>query len=190
METETLFTASKWGILQEISLKPSSPFEIAEKLKTTIANVSQQMRLLEAAGLITRTKVSNSEAGKPRALFSLTNNVSFLAVATKGGAKKSIIKLNKEQLYLSKVWLLNLPEVISPLSRFYYSTDAFFSIISELYFKEANTNSIYLDAKFKDEKEKAKKYEVVSGDKKYSIIVNNISNSKDQSKGGELLYFE
>ena len=65
MELEGLFSGTKWDILRLIAKEPRNPLELARVLGTSIANISQQLRLLEAAGLVRKEKVSNRERGKP-----------------------------------------------------------------------------------------------------------------------------
>ncbi|MEM2139161.1 MAG: ArsR family transcriptional regulator [Candidatus Woesearchaeota archaeon] len=78
MEFETLFSSTRWEILKTLSEKKLSPIELADKLKTTSANISQQLRLLELAGLIKSEKLSNSDKGKPRIVYSLAGDFSFI----------------------------------------------------------------------------------------------------------------
>lgn len=52
METEQLFSGSKFAIINEISMGPKSASDIAKKLGTSIANIDQQLKLLEAYNII------------------------------------------------------------------------------------------------------------------------------------------
>lgn len=104
-------TASKWEILQIIAHRPSAPLEIAKTLKTTIANVSQQLRLLEAAGLVTRKKIPNSQAGKPRALFSITKEFCDITIVTKENAQRKQIDLTPIQAFISKTLIQGEPGI-------------------------------------------------------------------------------
>ena len=74
MELEPMFTEQKWNILKCLSEEKYSPLQLAEKLDTTMANISQQLRLLEAANLVKKKKIKNRDKGKPRTLFSLTDD--------------------------------------------------------------------------------------------------------------------
>ena len=56
-----MFTEQKWNILQCLSKDKFSPIQLAEKLNTTMANISQQLRLLEAANLVKKEKISLKE---------------------------------------------------------------------------------------------------------------------------------
>jgi DNA-binding HxlR family transcriptional regulator len=144
METETLFTTTKWSVLQTIAKKPSAPLEIAKALGTTTANISQQLRLLEAAGLVAKTRISNSEAGMPRALFSLTRDFAQLNVVTKGLAKKKLITLSPLQVVISRIWLLEDLFIINPLTVFFSTHQRIWEKHTALYFEGTSKKEVIL----------------------------------------------
>jgi DNA-binding transcriptional regulator GbsR (MarR family) len=102
MDLETLLTGTKWEMIELLSKESLSPTEIAEKLNTSIANISQQMRLLQAAGLIKKQKVSSGKPGKPRTCFSLSEDFALITIFSKGFAKKKLIKISSKQKELLK----------------------------------------------------------------------------------------
>jgi len=97
MDLETLLTGTKWDIIKILAASPSCPLDISKKLNTTIANISQQLRLLQAAGLIEKQKTGFGKPGKPRALFSILGDYAFITIFSKGFAEKHLIKLNQKQ---------------------------------------------------------------------------------------------
>ncbi len=105
MELGTLFTGSKWGIIELLAKEELSPLEIAGRLNTTISNISLQIRLLETAGFLKRKKTSNVKAGKPRTLFSLSDDFGFIIVFSRGFAKKKLVRLTKEQKEVLRKWI-------------------------------------------------------------------------------------
>lgn len=105
MELETLFTTSKWDILGKISRTPLSPLQLSNQLSTTIANISQQMRLLDVAGLLDKEKISTRESGKPRTLFSVKNDFSYLILVSAEGAKKGLIEVGPGKRLIMRAWL-------------------------------------------------------------------------------------
>jgi predicted ArsR family transcriptional regulator len=105
MDLETLLTGTKWEILELLSEKKYSPMELAKKLSTTIANISQQLRLLQTAGIVNREKTATAGAGKPRTLFSISHDFGFISIITDGFAGKKLIKLAPEQKRLLKQWI-------------------------------------------------------------------------------------
>jgi len=191
METEILFTASKWGILKQISKNASSPLEIAKKLGTTIANVSQQMRLLEASGLVAKKKVPSSKPGKPRALFSLTGNFAFLTILSTGKAQKELLRISKEQQFQLNLWLFGNNKIVGPLTKFYYNNEEIFKKISELSLKNVSGKTITLEkSRSEDHKnitkteknrktENITKHKISYDDETYTIILQNSSNSNN-----------
>lgn len=88
MELEPLFTSTKWEILQALARRPQSPLQIADMLGTSIANISMQIRLLEASGLVVKERTGESEAGKPRFLYSLRQEFAYVVLASHNGAFK------------------------------------------------------------------------------------------------------
>ena len=56
MDYEELLTKSKWSILKELSKGEKSAVEIAKKTDQSIANVTQQLKLLEAYNLVKKGK--------------------------------------------------------------------------------------------------------------------------------------
>ena len=97
MDAETLLTGTKWNIIELLAKKDTSPLELANSLNTTIANISQQLRLLETAGFVTKTRTGTAKPGKPRVLFSLSDDYCMIMLFTKGFARKKLVKISKEQ---------------------------------------------------------------------------------------------
>ena len=93
MDIETLFTSTKWEIIEALSVKSHSPLELSKKLNTTMANISQQLRLLEALDLVKKKKVSNRDKGKPRTLYSLSADYAYIILFAQGVAQKKLIQL-------------------------------------------------------------------------------------------------
>ena len=97
MDIATLLTGTKWEIIELLAKQPLSPSELAGKLNTTIANISQQLRLLQTAGLVKREKTSTAKPGKPRVLFSIADDYCLITFFSEGFAKKKLVKLTKDQ---------------------------------------------------------------------------------------------
>jgi DNA-binding transcriptional ArsR family regulator len=111
MELETLFTASKWEILQHLAAEPLSPLQLAEHSSTSIANISQQLRLLEMAGLVKSERVPNRDKGQPRILYSLVGDQSFLIAATNDFVEKKLLRLSAYNKAILRIWFYEKPEL-------------------------------------------------------------------------------
>jgi len=60
MEQEQLFTAAKWGILEALSKRNMSPLELSAYVDSSLANISQSLRMLELAGIVKTDPVGSS----------------------------------------------------------------------------------------------------------------------------------
>lgn len=123
MELELLFSDQKWNILRSLSEGKFSPLQLAEKLNTTMANISQQMRLLEAANLVKKEKVRNRDKGKPRTLFSLSDDCAYLIPTMNDFAAKKLLKVNDHHRIILRIWFLENPELHPQLERFYWKIE-------------------------------------------------------------------
>jgi hypothetical protein len=104
MEQSTLFTTSKWDLLQVLSQGDASPIELAAKAHTSLANISQQLRLLELAGFVKSRRIPNRDKGKPRIVYSLTDEFAFIVVAASKFVEKRFIKLSPMQKATLRCW--------------------------------------------------------------------------------------
>jgi DNA-binding transcriptional ArsR family regulator len=107
MEIESIFMDSKWRILTELSMASLSPTELAEKIGTSIANVSMQLRLLEALDFVEMERLGNTAKGEPRKQFSLKKEFAYLILGTKSTIGKKMFKLDKESMPFFTIWLIN-----------------------------------------------------------------------------------
>jgi len=104
LEQETLFTAVKWDILKTISTKKSSPIELAEIHQTSLSNISQSLRFLELAGLVTSERVANRDKGLPRVVYSLTKDAAYIIAFSKSFADKRMIELDDRKKAYLRSW--------------------------------------------------------------------------------------
>ncbi len=120
MELESMFVDQKWNILHHLATGDYSPMQLAEKTNTTISNMSQQLRLLEAAKLVQKKKISNRDKGKPRAIFSLSSDYAYLISVTKDFTSKKFFTLTNYHKTILKIWSienLELHPIIADIYR-------------------------------------------------------------------------
>ncbi|HLD86585.1 MAG TPA: MarR family transcriptional regulator [Candidatus Nanoarchaeia archaeon] len=123
MEKESFFTDNRWHLLAQLSKGPSSPTQLAQTLNTTIANISQQLKLLEAIGLVKKERVRNRDKGKPRMLFSLSQDTALLAPTAKNFAHRTLIPLSSHQKHILKIWLSPNPSIHHSLERLWWKLE-------------------------------------------------------------------
>lgn len=98
------FSESKWNILSELSKAPKSPIELSKIFNTTVANISQQLRLMEALGIVAKTKISNSKKGKPRTQYFIKDDIYYMVRLGKNFATKKSIKPEPHSAYIFNVF--------------------------------------------------------------------------------------
>ena len=143
MEMDGLFVSSKWKILQIISNKPSTPQELAQKLNTSLANISQQMRFLEFADLVKKTRIAQDTFGKPKSNMSLKNNFSYVVLVSKGTTKKDIVNLDDFQNMLMSCWLNLTGQKKKSFENFIIDNKKKLNLIKEVYF-DGSSNEIFV----------------------------------------------
>ncbi len=124
MEINSFLVEKKWEILKILAEVPSSPIKLAEKLKITPSYVSQQLKLFEAIGLVSKIKTGEFGKGKPRSVYSLTNDFVYLNLLTKNISEKKLIPLTLHHKAILNIWLLD--DIT-----FHYPIEKLFSVLEE-----------------------------------------------------------
>jgi len=137
MEMGHMFVEQKWNILKCLSQKKMSPLQLSQTLDTTMANVSQQLRLLEAMNLVKKEKIRNRDKGKPRSLYSLTKDYAYLIPTMQGFAKKRLVPLTEHQKSILRIWFVDNENLHYPIEKLYW----------ELQHHLADINTIFVDNK-------------------------------------------
>lgn len=99
METEELLSKTKWSILKELSRGERSASEISKKTGQSIANTTVQLKIMEAYGLVKKSKPGMVEgkrkAGKPKIPFELNQELAVMGVIVPGMAERRLVKLRE-----------------------------------------------------------------------------------------------
>ena len=133
MESDLFFSSPRWKILEVLTTNPSSPLEISRKINTSIAYVSQQLKLLEVANLIIKEKTGLSDKGKPRNLYSITKEVLYLTVLIRGHPAKKILYLNNRHKLILNIWLLENPELHYYIEKLYWKIEESLNDIKSIF---------------------------------------------------------
>jgi hypothetical protein len=95
MEVEEVFTKNKWDLLKELSRGKKSASELARKTGQSTANTTTQLKLLEAQGIVKKSKQVEGvkrKVGKPKAPFELNQDIIVFGVLRPGVAELDIKK--------------------------------------------------------------------------------------------------
>lgn len=124
MEIDSLFSSPRWKILELLARRPSSPLEISKILLTSVAYISQQLKLLEAAGIVSKERTRAVEKGKARNLYYLPNELVHLTALLRNNPIRRTLKLSDHQKTILKIWIL-------ADERFSYLLEKLFWVIEE-----------------------------------------------------------
>lgn len=97
MQFEELLTGSRWAIVAAVATGNSSPTGIAAAAGTSLANVSQQARLLAAHGYLTAKKARSGKPGKPRVEYGLVEPKAHIVLLREGSATQKTLTLNRKR---------------------------------------------------------------------------------------------
>ena len=125
MELDSFLSTPRWDILKIIIQEPSAPMEIAKQLGITTSFVSQQLKLLEAAGLVTKQKTGAFEKGKPRSLFSISGESLYIVPLAKNAPDKTLLSLSVENKITINIWTLKNKAIQIPLQKFLWSIQSY-----------------------------------------------------------------
>lgn len=145
MELDSFLASPRWDILKIIIQKPSSPIQIAEQIEATTSFVSQQLKLLEAAGLVKKQKTGAFEKGKPRSLFSISEESLYIIPLAKNAPDKTLLKMSPEQKTTVNIWCLEDKSLHNPLQKFLWQIQHFLEKIQSIkVYTKNSTPKIYI----------------------------------------------
>ena len=142
-----MFSEQKWNILKCLSKSKYSPIQLAEKLNTTMANISQQLRLLEATNLVKKEKIKNRDKGKPRTLFSLNGDYAYLVPTMNNFTDKKLLKVEDHHRIILKIWFLENPELHSHVEQLYWKIESHLSQIQAIAINQSSKEVILISNK-------------------------------------------
>ncbi len=137
MDIESMFSGGKWQLIELLSRKELSPLQLSEILGTSVANVSQQLKLLDLLGLLSTVKVPNREKGKPRTLYSLSNDYVYVISVLKNYAGKHLIKASPIHSAMARIMCIPETELHYPLMKLFWRLEPSFEYIKALYFDKS-----------------------------------------------------
>ena len=123
MELETLFTASKWEILRHLGEEALSPLELAERSNTSLANISQQLRLLEMAGLVKSHRIPNREKGLPRVKYALAEEKVYFIAAAPNFVEKKFFEMSDYNKITLRIWFYENTQVRYALEKAFWQIE-------------------------------------------------------------------
>ncbi|MFH1916418.1 MAG: winged helix-turn-helix domain-containing protein [Nanoarchaeota archaeon] len=146
MDIGYLLQGTKWDILSELVKNPQSPKDLALRLKTSIANVQQQLALLEAHGIVTKAKEKSKGPGKPKTKYSLKQDIFHVAaLRTNHSLRKSMPFIHNESFisFIRHASIMDKDDAYYFL-KFLYANEDLVRTWDALGFVKTNTGNIEL----------------------------------------------
>ena len=141
MDFDLFFSSPRWKVLEVIANRPSSPIEISKELGTSVAYISQQLKLLEAANLVKKEKTGAALKGKPRNIYSLTKEILPLTVLMNKLAARKIIELNDHHKIILKIWLIEDTNLHNILQKLFWKLEPSLEDIEGIFFDSSSSKN-------------------------------------------------
>jgi len=129
MDYEELILGSKWEILKELSRGDKSAVELSKKTNQSTANITTQLKILEAYGMVkktTRPSENKRKAGKPKTPYMLNQDIMVTCFLKPGHAEKITTKLKEldhfHKLFVN-IFLTMTPDQHYPLIKYVTEAD-------------------------------------------------------------------
>ncbi len=189
MEIEELFNKSKWGIIKELSRGEKSALEIAKKTGQSIANITQQLKLLEAYKIVKKLDAKKKKKpGKPRIPYALNQEIYLTTFIRPGLAEKRIIKLREtddfHELLISLFYVIEHDKHYA-IIKYVCQADLINQIntIAHLNSNEKEEELLIITDRVKEVREKYSNMSIVGPDGKTKKIISWTHNKKEISEG-------
>ena len=143
MKPEFELTETKWSLIKELEKGPLSPKELAILTSTSIANTSQQLRLLEAQGFLKKTRNKGHQQRHERdarILYSIAKSKFLVTKISKEQVDRKDLK-NHDDLLLNFL-MCDLKETRHIL-KFFLERDDVLKKIQCLYYLQTLGNEIH-----------------------------------------------
>jgi DNA-binding Lrp family transcriptional regulator len=145
--SENEIAGSKWQILKILSKNPQTPKQLADRLGTTIANMSQQLKLLEAYGFLKKVRADRGPNARKtkdlRVMYSLVKGKTWLINVMPGSVKRKELKQTPEITFLVNLLLLDLKEE-HPFVLNFFLNSSLMDYIDSIYHLKSDKSEINL----------------------------------------------
>jgi DNA-binding transcriptional regulator GbsR (MarR family) len=139
-----IFTNNKWSILQIIAEEPTSPSELAAKTNSSISNITQQLKLLEAYRIVSKAKSDEKNAGKPKTIYSINTQMIFSTILRQGMAERRVFNINESNSMLLNILFLTSPEDAFFITKFSFKYEDILKKCKAIGFLKSTRDNIEL----------------------------------------------
>jgi DNA-binding HxlR family transcriptional regulator len=142
--TPEIFLSNKWNILKEIAKEPQSPSDLALKTGTSLSNITQQLKLLEAYKIVKKEKSDEKNTGKPRTIYYLNGDVAYSIVLKEGKAERKAFEITENnQMFFNILFSMN-PDDLMYILKFSFKYEEVLKKCKSIGFLKSTRDSIEL----------------------------------------------
>jgi len=135
---------TKWTILKEIAEAPQSPSDLALKLNTSLSNITQQLKLLEAYSLLRKEKSEKKNTGKPRTIYHINTQIVYATILTEDKAERKAFNIDSNNsMFFNILFNLNSEDLMYIL-KFKFKYDNILKKCKAIGFLKSTKDSIEL----------------------------------------------
>jgi len=139
-----IFSSNKWEILKEIAVSPQSPSDLALKSNTSLSNITQQLKLLEAYQIVRRDKSEEKNTGKPRTIYSLNIELVYALILKNGMAERKVFHIDhNNEMFFNILFSMN-PEDLMFILKFSFKYEDILKKCKSVGFLKSTKDSIEL----------------------------------------------
>jgi predicted transcriptional regulator len=187
MEIEGLFGGGKWQLVELLSKGQLSPLQISESLGTSVANVSQQLKLFDLLGLLASERVPNREKGKPRTLYSLSHDYIYVISMFQNFAKKALVKASPIQAAMARVLCIPDPSLHYPLLKLFWTLEPQLEQIHSMYFDKVKATLYVVSA---GQLKLAPAYSFKHGISKIELLVKLVQKAPEKLSSHQFIIYD
>jgi hypothetical protein len=139
-----ILSNNRWIILKEIAESPQSPSDLALKTSTSLSNIIQHLKLLEAYKIVRKDKSEEKNAGKPRTIYSLNVELAYALVLKEGKAERKIFNIDSSNnMFFDVLFTMNHDDLMFML-KFIFKYEEVLKKCKAIGFLKSSKDSIEL----------------------------------------------
>jgi len=139
-----ILSNNRWIILKEIAEGPQSPSDLALKTNTSLSNITQHLKLLEAYKIVRKDKSEEKNTGKPRAIYSLNVELAYALVLKEGKAERKVFNIDSNNNMFFDVLFGMNPEDLMFMLKFIFKYEEVLKKCKSIGFIKSSKDSIEL----------------------------------------------
>jgi hypothetical protein len=141
---QDIFLSGKWSLLKAIAEAPQSPSDLALNTGTSLSNVIQQLKLLEAYRIVRKERSEEKNSGKPRMIYYLNVELAYAIVLKNGMAEKKVFYVDHGNEMFFNIFFRMSQEDVMFMLKFSFKYEEVLKKCKSMGFLKSSKDSIEL----------------------------------------------